>query len=149
VAPKGRQPDMKVPADRPFGNPGFEPTEDGLERTLGAAIGPFDVIRGLSADFAQEWTFYRGSGWMMRIHDGHKSLAYVVPLRNAFKLSMAIREAERDALLADAAVAPLHETLSAARKLPEGYALAFDVDADSDFAPLRALFEKLVAARKA
>jgi hypothetical protein len=149
VAKQGAQRDARVPPDRPFGNPNFEPTEDGLETTLGAAIGRFDVIRGLAADFDQEWSFYRGSGWMLRIHDSRKALLYLIPLRGSFRLSMAIREAERDALAADPELAALHPMLLAARKLPEGFALTFDVDGEGDFGALRSFVEKLVAARRA
>ncbi len=138
-----------VPADRPFGNPTFPPVEDTLERALGDAIGRFDIIRGLAADFDQEWDYFRGSGWMMRIAGSRKSLCYLIPLRNAFRVSMAIREGERDAFLADPSMEALRPVLETARKLPEGYAIAFDVDASTDFGPLRSLVEKLVAMRKA
>jgi Protein of unknown function (DUF3788) len=137
-----------VPPDRPFGNPSFQPTEEGLEAALGAAIGRFDVVRGLAVDFAQEWGFYRGSGWMLRVHDEHKALLYLTPLRGAFRISMAIREGERDALVADPALATLRPALSSARKLPEGFALTFDVDGQMDFGPLRSFVEKLIAARQ-
>ena len=137
-----------VPADRPFGNPTFPPEEETLERALGDAIGRFDIIRGLAAEFEQEWDYFRGSGWMMRIAGARKSLCYLIPLRGAFRVSMAIRAAEREAFLADPAMEALRPVLEAARKVPEGFAIAFDVDAAMDFGPLRALVEKLVAVRK-
>jgi hypothetical protein len=137
-----------VPPDRPFGNPTFPPVEETLERALGDAIGRFDVVRGLAADFDQEWDYFRGSGWMMRIAGTRKALCYLIPLRNGFRMSMAIREAERDAFLADPSMEPVRPVLEAARKVPEGFAIAFDVDAAMDFGPLRSLVEKLVAMRK-
>jgi hypothetical protein len=146
--PTGKNP-PPVPADRPFANPNFQPTEEGLEAALGDAIGRFDVIRGLAADFNQEWGFFRGSGWMMRVHDGRKSLLYLVPLRGSFRVSMAIREGERDRLAADPALAMLRSVVEEARKVPEGFAVAFDVDGNGDFGPLRSFIEKLVATRKA
>jgi hypothetical protein len=149
VAREARRADPRVPADRPFGNPTFEPTEDGLEAALGPAIGRFDVIRGLAAGFDQEWTFYRGSGWMLRIHDGRKALLYLVPLRDGFRASMAIREAERVALAADAGLAAVRPALESARKVPEGFALAFDITGEGDFEPIRSFVEKLIAARQA
>jgi hypothetical protein len=149
VAREGRRADPRVPADRPFGNPSLEPTEEGLEGALGAAIGRFDMIRGLAVDFDQEWSFYRGSGWMLRIHDGRKALLYLVPLRASFKVSMAIREKERHALAADPALAAIRPVLESARKVPEGFALAFDITGEGDFEPLRSLVEKLIAARHA
>ena len=116
---------------------------------LGEAIGRFDIVRGLAVDYEQEWSYFRGSGWMLRISDGRKALCYLVPLRNGFKLSMAIREAEREAFSADPALEPLRPAIETSRKVPEGFALAFDVDASGDFGPLRSLVEKLVAFRKA
>jgi hypothetical protein len=149
VARESRRADPRVPADRPFGNPSFEPTEDGLEAALGAAIGRFDVIRGLAAGFDQEWAFYRGSGWMLRIHDSRKALLYLVPLRGGFKASMAIREAERDRLAADAGLAAIRPALESARRVPEGFALAFDISGEGDFESVRSFVEKLIAARQA
>ncbi len=148
MAPQGRKADPRAPLDRPFVNPNAQPTEEGLENALGEAVGRFDIVRGLAPDFEQEWSFYRGSGWMMRIHDGRKSLLYLVPLRKAFKMSMAIREAERDAFVSDVALAALRPALDSARRAPEGFALAFDIDAETDFPPLRALVERLIAARQ-
>jgi Protein of unknown function (DUF3788) len=138
-----------VPADRPFGNPIHEPAEEALEAVLGAAIGHFDIVRGLARDFTQEWSFFRGSGWMLRIHDGRKSLLYLIPLRGAFRVSMAIRESERDAFANDPGLAPLHAALTAAKKVPEGFAVVFDADGLGDFDPLRSLIEKLIEARRA
>ena len=138
-----------VPADRPFGNPTFPPVEETLEVALGEAIGRFDIVRGLAVNYEQEWSYFRGSGWMLRISDGRKALCYLVPLRNGFKLSMAIREAEREAFSADPALEPLRPAIETSRKVPEGFALAFDVDASGDFGPLRSLIEKLVAFRQA
>jgi len=138
-----------VPADRPFGNPNHEPTEEALEAVLGAAVARFDAIRGLAMDFNQEWSFFRGSGWMLRIHDGRKSLLYLIPLRGAFRVSMAIREFERVAFAIDPGLAPLHAALTAAKKVPEGFAVGFDVDGRGDFDPLRSLIEKLIEARRA
>ncbi len=137
-----------APADRPFGNPVVEPSEEALELALGDAIGRFDIIRGLAVDFDSDWAFYRGSGWMLKIHDAKKALLYLIPLRGSFRLSMAIREAERDDLAADAGLAALRPTLESARKVPEGYAVAFDVDAAGDFGPIRSFVEKLIRARE-
>ena len=148
MARQSDRPSSRVPADRPFANPNVEPTEDGLEQVLGAAVGGFDVIRGLASGLEQEWSFYRTSGWMLRIHDGRKALLYLTPLRGAFKLSMAIREPERDAFAADPTLAALQPALASARKVPEGFALSFDIAAGDELGTLRSFLGKLVAARK-
>lgn len=145
----GRHPASRAPSDRPFDNPNFEPTEDGIEAALGPAIGPFDMIRGLAVDFDQEWGFYRGSGWMLRIHDARKALLYLTPLRGAFRMSLTVREAERDAFVADSTLAGLRSALESARRVPEGFAVAVDVGGEGDFGPVRSFVEKLIAVRQA
>ena len=62
-------------------------------------------------------------------------------------MSMAIREREREALLRDPELASVHAAISSARKYPEGFALAFDVDGQSAIGPAELLITKLIAER--
>jgi hypothetical protein len=138
---------VPTPPDRPFVDPSIEPTDEAVESTLGASSGHYRSILRLCPGFGRAWTYSKGSGWLLKVSDRQKALVYLIPLREAFKANLTIREAERDAFLADPAFAALQPQLTGARKLPEGFALYFDVDASSDAAPLLALIEKLVAAR--
>jgi hypothetical protein len=102
----------------------------------------------LASAFACEWNFSKGSGWMLKVHDGKKALLYVIPLAGGFKISMAIRESERDALLADSDLTAMRDRLASAKHYSEGFALQFDIDETADFAPVESFLSKLIAARR-
>jgi Protein of unknown function (DUF3788) len=133
---------------RPFGDPAVKPIESALESTFGPAFDRYQAILHLAAAFSQEWNFSKAGGWMLKIHDGKKALLYLIPLCGSFKVSMAIREVEREALLADSDLAVLHDKLVSAKKYSEGFALQFDIDDAIDFAPVESLVSKLIAARR-
>jgi hypothetical protein len=84
---------------------------------------------------------------MLKVHDRKKALLYVVPMNGAFKVSMAIRETEKETLAADADVALLQDAIALAKKHAEGYALRFDVKDKASWDGLHALVEKLIDAR--
>jgi hypothetical protein len=133
--------------DRPFADGAQRPTEAALESTVGRAFGRYESILGLTAAFSQEWNFSKGGGWMLKVHDGKKALLYMIPLAGGFRISMAIREAERDAFLDDPDLVSLHEVLASARKFSEGFAVQFDVADPTDSATAEPFVSKLIAAR--
>jgi hypothetical protein len=134
-------------ADRPFLGLSNKPNDESLQAVLGAAYGDYRAILGHTTAFARDWTFTRTGGWILKIHDRKKALLYLIPLNQGFRMSMAIRESERDALLRDPELVPVHEAISSARKYPEGFALAFDMDGQSAIGPAELLITKLVAER--
>jgi len=84
---------------------------------------------------------------MLKIYDSKKALCYLIPLNEGFKVSLAIRESERDAFLHDAELNLLHEQFAAAKKYPEGLALQIDIDGEAGYTPLELLISELVARR--
>ena len=134
--------------DRPFVDAATQPTEPALEATIGRAFGRFESILGFAGAFSQDWNFSKGSGWMLKVHNRKKALLYLIPLADGFRISMAIREPEREAFLVDPELAALHDKLVSAKKFAEGLALQFDVNDASEFGPIESLVSKLVAARR-
>ena len=134
-------------ADRPFLAQSNKPNDESLQAALGPAYADYRAILGHMTAFARDWTFTRIGGWMLKIHDGKKAFLYLIPLNQGFRMSMAIREGERDALLRDPELASVHEAISSARKYPEGFALAFDVYGRSAIGPAELLVTKLIAER--
>ena len=134
--------------DRPFTDAAARPTSPALESTLGRAFDRYESLLGLAATFAQEWNFSKASGWMLKVHDGKKALFYLIPLEGGFKVSMAIRESEREALMTDHDLASLNDTLASAKKYSEGFGVQFEVDAEMDFAVVESFIGKLIAARR-
>jgi hypothetical protein len=134
--------------ERPFLDASIKPVELAVAAALGSAHARYRSILELAGGFAEEWNFSKGSGWMLKIHDGRKALVYLIPLNDAFRMSMAIREAERDELLADADLAAVHDKLASARKYSEGFAIQFDVDSEMDFGPVESFIGRLIGLRK-
>lgn len=134
-------------ADRPFLAQSNKPNDESLQAALGPAYADYRAILGHATAFAQDWTFTRTDGWVLKIHDRKKALLYLIPLNQGFRMSMAIREKEREALLQDPGLASVHEAISSARKYPEGFALAFEVDGQSAIGPAELLITKLIAER--
>jgi hypothetical protein len=133
---------------RPFEDAAAPPTESALKATVGPSFARYQAIVGLAAAYSQEWNFSKASGWMLKIHDRKKALLYLIPLSGSFKISMAIRESEREALLADSNLAVLYGKLASAKKFSEGFSIQFDINDAIDFAPVESLISKLIAARR-
>ncbi len=134
-------------AGRPFEDPSTRPGDETLHAALGPAFAPYRTLAELTAPFRREWAYSKSGGWMLKIHDRSKALLYVIPLAGSFRISLAIREAERDTLLADSQPALLHDRLATARKFSEGFALQFDVCSDADLEALEPFLTKLIALR--
>jgi hypothetical protein len=98
--------------------------------------------------FLRDWNFSKASGWMLKVHDKKKALFYLIPLKNEFKISMAIRENERKSFLKDNELEVIHNMITSAKKYKEGYALRFDVKNNEDFKIIKLLIEKLIDIRK-
>jgi hypothetical protein len=135
--------------ERPFVDAARRPTDEAVRTALGRAWPRWSNLLELADGFATEWTFGGRGGWMLKVFDRRKALLYLVPLRDTLRVSLTIREAEREAFLADPVLAPLHDAMRAARRYPEGYALYFDVSGETDTGPLETFVKKLVAARSA
>jgi hypothetical protein len=134
--------------DRPFADAAAQPTSPALESTLGRAFDRYESLLGLAATFAQEWNFSKASGWMLKVHDGKKALFYLIPLKGGFKISMAIRESEREALMADHDLASLNDAFVSAKEYSEGFGMQFEVDGEMDFAVVESFIRRLIAARR-
>ncbi len=134
-------------SDRPFLDHTVKPTEQAVQSALGDAHACYRELVTLAGAYKHEWTFAGKSGWMLKIHDRKKALLYVIPIDKGFRASMAIREGEREAFLADPELASIHDKLASSRRFAEGFAQQFDVTGSADFGPLAVLVAKLVAIR--
>jgi hypothetical protein len=133
--------------ERPFADAARKPTDEAVRAALGAARPHWASLLGLVDGFATEWSFGGRGGWMLKVFDRRKALLYLIPLCDAFRVSLTIRQAEREAFLADDDLAPMHDRIGEAKRYPEGYALYFEVADGTDTGPLETLIGKLVAVR--
>ena len=133
---------------RPFTDKSVQPDEQLLKKALGKAFKFYTELDNLTTTFKKDWNYSKSSGWMQKVHDGKKALYYFIPLKDAFMLSLAIREQEKDDFLSMKSMAVLHEDLKNAKKYSEGYALKFYVTDAASFSAYLLLIGSLVGKRK-
>lgn len=133
--------------ERPFMDKNQMPEDTTLRAVLGNRFSDYQQLTGLAAAYSQVWNFSKSSGWMLKVFDRQKALFYLIPLNNAIRISLAIWEKERDVLLEDKGLSALHEKISSAKKVVEGFALKFDILGDSDLPILINFLAKLIAIR--
>lgn len=133
--------------ERPFMNKDTEPTEEKLKQTLEDLYIYYKELMGIADSFLKEWKFSKSSGWMLKVYDKKKALFYLIPLKNEFKISMAIRENEIKAFLEDNGLETLHSMIKSTKKYREGYALRFNVANEEEFEILELFIKKLISFR--
>jgi len=133
--------------ERPFPDQSIKPTGQAIQAALGNTYSYYEKIIGLASAYSQEWTFTKSSGWMLKIYDRKKALLYLIPLNGGFKISLAIHENEREALLRDDELGIMHDQISASKKYSEGFALQWNVANENEFQPVELFIKKLIAIR--
>jgi hypothetical protein len=133
--------------ERPFLDETKKPDEESIRAVLGNTYTYYDKVVGLASSYLQAWIFSKRSGWTLKISDRKKALLYLIPLDNSFKISLTIREKEREAFLHDDELRIIHEKISASKKYPEGYAMQFDIGSRSEFEPVDLLIQKIIIMR--
>ncbi|HEY5157059.1 MAG TPA: DUF3788 family protein [Anaerolineales bacterium] len=133
---------------RPFIEKTRKPTDKTMQSALGATYNCYKKVIEFASSYSKEWTFSKSSGWMQKIFDQKKALLYIIPLDNSFKISLTIREKEREAFLNDKELQILHEKISSSKKYPEGFALQIDINNGNEFQPAELLISKIIEIRK-
>jgi hypothetical protein len=132
---------------RPFLDKSNKPTGQAIQAALGLVYTCYNEVMGLTASFSQDWIFSKSSGWMLKIFDRKKALLYLIPLNDGFKISLTIREDERDAFLQDGELETMHNKISSSKKYAEGFALQFDIIHPNEFQLPGLFIKKLIAIR--
>ncbi|MGE5373010.1 MAG: DUF3788 family protein [Solirubrobacterales bacterium] len=133
--------------ERVFLDKSCKPSPETIQSALGNTFALYERLAAVASPFTTDWTHTKTSGWMLKVHDNKKALFYVIPLRNAFKISMAIRDAEKDILLQDEEINALHEMIRSARKYVEGHALQFQVANQPEYDLYERFIQKLIQIR--
>jgi len=133
--------------ERPFKDKKQMPEDATLQAVMGSRFSDYQQLTSLTNSYSQEWNFSKSSGWMLKVFDRQKALFYLIPLSNAIRISLAIREKEWDVLLEDDDLSALHDKISAARKYVEGFALQFEVKEEAELPILVNFLTKLMAIR--
>ena len=109
------------------------PTEEVLESTLGDSFACLqELVKVPGNDYAQEWDFIsKKSGWRLKVSKRGKALFYVIPYAGLFRVAFALRDSEKDAVMASTLSQEYKDLLGASKRYKEGWALRIDV-ADAD-----------------
>ena len=132
---------------RPFLDRNSMPNEQMMQSTLGETCTYYENLMDITGSFSKDWNFSKSGGWMLKVHDKKKALFYLIPLKNEFIISMAIRENERKVFLGDDELKTIHGVIKSAKKYREGYALRFNIKNETDFEMPGLLIKKLIMLR--
>jgi len=132
---------------RPFLDENSKPTEDALKLELGSVYKHYQRLMIIADSFIMTWNYSKSSGWILKAHDKKKALFYIIPLKNEFIISTAIRENERKTFLKDNELKKIHNTIKSAKEYREGFALRFTVNDNTDFDIIESLIKKLTIIR--
>jgi hypothetical protein len=133
-------------AERFFSDESTKPDENNLKTVLGDVYKEYKSIMEISDFFFKDWNFSKSSGWMLKVHDKKKALFYLIPLKQEFKISMAIRGPERETLLGDAELEKIHQIILSAKKYREGFVIRFSSH-DKEYETFIKLIRKLIILR--
>lgn len=129
--------------ERPFCDPNTKPMEQALRSTLGKAYAYYQKALSLADSYSRDWAFSKSSGWMLKVYDRKKALFYLIPLKSAFKISLTLRETEREEFLGDEELKLLRDQLLSSKKYSEGYAMQFEIKGEAEYKPFDVLLKKL------
>lgn len=133
-------------AERFFSDESTKPNENNLKTVLGDVYNEYTSIMELSDFFSKDWNFSKSSGWMLKVHDKKKALFYLIPLKQEFKISMAIRGPEWETLLEDAELEKIDQIIVSAKKYREGFVIRFSSN-DEEYETFIKLIRKLIILR--
>ena len=134
--------------DRPLYDKSVRPDITILKSTLNKTFRYYDELINSTNEFKHEWNYSKISGWMLKISDRKKALLYVIPLTGSFKISLTLRENEKEILLNEQEFADLHDQIKNAKKFIEGFALQFMITDKESYAKGIKLIKKLIGLRR-
>jgi hypothetical protein len=123
-----------------------KPAEESLQNAFGESYRYFKDLMDISDSYIKDWNFSKTSGWMLKVHDNKKTLFYIIPLKNEFKISMAIRKSELNTFLKDIDLKKIHKKLLDTKEYREGFVIRFKTN-DDDYKNFELLIMKLISIR--
>lgn len=132
---------------RPFKEKSPKPEPELLKKALGNCFPLYEALLEKTGTFSAEWNHSKTSGWMLKIADRKKALCYLIPLQDAFRVHLTVREAEKEILLKEKSLSGLHEQLRGAKKYTEGFLVQFLVSDRPSAKKLMDFLKKLLETR--
>ncbi len=107
---------------------GTVPVQASIAAALGDKLGLYERVIGAAPGFILDWKHYgRKYGWKLKAHDGAKALFELTVTAGDFRVSVAAREAEMQALRGDPASAAILERLLPPGKSKEGWGIRLSI----------------------
>lgn len=122
-----------------------KPTEESLKEVLGVYYEYYIKLLNEASGFDTKWSFYKG--WSQKVFDKKKALFYFIPLHDAFKISLTIRENEKEQLLSLDNILFIHEQIENSTKYNEGYDLQLMVEDNNSFEKCKAFILEIIKLR--
>jgi hypothetical protein len=134
--------------ERPFMDSSIQPTDLSLRSCLGSVFALYQEVLEQVYQFSQAWSWTKGSGWMLKVSDQKKALFYLIPLHQAFRISLTLRENERTSFLQDRMLSDFSDRLISAKKFVEGFAVSFEISTREDLERFLIFIHKLIGLRR-
>ena len=113
-----------------------QPTAKELAAALGPAKALWDSLLTQLAklfDPKLEWNSYSPkAGWSLKIKKGSRTILYLAPCPNAFRVSFVLGDKAVKAALQSKLSQGVLKMIKEAKRYPEGYAIRMDVKKESD-----------------
>jgi hypothetical protein len=125
------------------------PEESSIQAALGEKFPWYLGALEAAAGFGQDWKYYGAKyGWKLKVWDGSKALFELTVAKGYFRLSMAVREAELEALRADASTAQGLSELLDAGKSKNGWGIRLTINEEAKYEKACALIKAVAALRR-
>lgn len=144
MATAGRKPPTRAIEPGIFSDKATRPTDAAVEHAIGSGFPLWVVLRAALAEVFDpvdgEWTFSgKRYGWSLRLGLRDRPIAYLTPLADRFRASLALPERALEAALAADLPPAVRSAVAAAPTYPEGRAVRLHVASDEDVAGIVAL----------
>jgi hypothetical protein len=133
--------------ERPFNDMNNKPAGDMLRQTLACVYSYYNNLSAFTGEYKHDWSFSKSSGWVEKVHDAKRALFYLIPLRGVFKISLAIRESEKEAMIMNKELQKYHSLVKEARQYSEGYKLQFIIEGEDSYNFFKYFITRLMALR--
>lgn len=125
-----------------------KPANKTLNKELGKAYLYYMKINDLAMNYSKVWNFSKTSGWMLKYFDNNKALFYLIPLKNELKISLTLRENEKELILKEQLLDKrILGKIENAKKFVEGYAIQIIISFEKDYDIFEKLIKKLIELR--
>lgn len=125
------------------------PDEASIKAALGEKFPWYLASLEAAAGFEQDWKYYGAKyGWKLKVWDGSKALFELTVAKGYFRLSMAVRETEVEALRADASTAHGLSELLDPEKSRNGWGIRLTINETAKFEKARALIRAVAELRR-